>query len=312
VTLDTKDITDTFKKKYLEKRSLVIQSIRDFFTGNNYLEIDTPVRCPSIIPEARIDPVTSEGQYLQASPELCMKQMLSKGFDKIFQICKCFRKNERGSHHLPELTMLEWYTKDHTYLDLMDQCQGLINFIAARLHLTNQIKYQNKIISLNHPWQKLTVEDAFKIYADKILAKALEDNSFDEIMSFQIEPHLGNKTPVFLYDYPASFASLAQLKADNPAYAQRVEFYIAGIELANGFTELTNPVEQKQRFEKENRIRVFEDRTPIPMPTKFLEDLKTMPDAAGIALGVDRLVMIFCNTTSIDDVVAFTPEALFQ
>ena len=93
----------------------MIQSIRDFFTQNGYLEVDTPIRCPSIIPEAHIDPVTSENFYLQASPELCMKRLLSRGFDKIFQICKCFRKNERGAFHLPELTLLEWYTKNHTY-----------------------------------------------------------------------------------------------------------------------------------------------------------------------------------------------------
>jgi len=197
----------------------VIQAIRDFFTNNLYLEIDTPIRCPCIIPEAQINPVTSENFYLQASPELCMKRMLSKGFDNIFQICKCFRKNERGPQHLPELTLLEWYAKGDTYLDLMDQCQGLIKFIAARLNLENQIRYQDKTISLNHPWQKLTVQQAFDRYAEKSLNDALNDNSFDEILSFQIEPHLGNTTPAFLYDYPASLASLAKLIPDNPQYA---------------------------------------------------------------------------------------------
>ncbi|MBU8849139.1 MAG: EF-P lysine aminoacylase GenX [Desulfobacterales bacterium] len=301
---------DTKKYRYLEIRSLVIQAARDFFTDNLYLEIDTPIRCPCIIPEAQIDPVISEGFYLQASPELCMKRMLSKGFDKIFQICKCFRKNERGTQHLPELTMLEWYAKDDTYLDLMNQCQGLIKFIAARLNLENQIRYQDKTISLNHPWQKLTVQQAFNLYADKSLNDALNDNSFDEIIGCQIEPHLGNTTPAFLYDYPASLASLAKLIPDNPQYAQRFEFYLAGIELANGFSELTDPVEQKSRFEKENQIRSSRKTAPIPMPDNFLTDLEKMPDSAGIALGIDRLVMIFCDTTSIDDVVAFTPEDL--
>jgi lysyl-tRNA synthetase class 2 len=288
----------------------VIQAIRDFFTGNHYLEVETPIRCPCIIPEAQIDPVTSEGHYLQASPELCMKRLLSKGFDNIFQICKCFRKNERGSHHLPELTLLEWYAKNITYLDLMTQCQGLIQFIAARLALENQIKYQDKQIRLNLPWERLTVEQAFDRYADKALHTALEDNSFDDIISFQIEPRLGNITPAFLYDYPANLASLARLLPNNQAYAQRFELYIAGIELANGFTELTDPAEQQQRFIKENHIRMSQNKSPIPIPDKFLEDLNTMPDAAGIALGVDRLVMIFCDTPCIDDVVAFTPEIL--
>ena len=296
--------------RYLEIRSIVIQAIRDFFTGIFYLEVETPIRCPRIIPESQIDPVNSEDQYLQASPELCMKRLLSKGFNKIFQICKCFRKNERGSNHLPELTLLEWYAKDDTYLDLMDQCQGLIKFIAARLNLENQIKYQNKIISLNLPWQKLTVRQAFDLYADKSLSNALSDDSFDESISFRIEPLLGNTSPCFLYDYPASLASLAKLLPGNPDYAQRFEFYIAGIELANGFTELTDPFEQKLRFETENKIRRSQKKTAIPLPDKFLADLEKMPEAAGIALGVDRLVMIFCNALSIDDIVTFTPEDL--
>ena len=301
--------------RYLEIRSRVIQAVRDFFTSNSYLEVETPIRTPNIIPEAHIDPVTSESCYLQASPELYMKRLLSKDFNKIFQICKCFRKDERGSHHLPELTMLEWYTKDNTYLDLMDQCQALIKYIAAKLYLKNQgienqIKYQDKIIHLDRQWQKITVQQAFADFADKSLEQALKDNSFDEIISFQIEPNLGNQTPAFLCDYPASLASLSKLKPDNPKYAQRFEFYIAGIELANGFTELTDPAEQRLRFQNENQIRISQQMHAIDMPDKFLKDLETMPDCAGIALGIDRLVMILSNTASIDDVIAFTPEAL--
>lgn len=305
-------MTPNAKRHYrkLEIRSLVIQAVRDFFTGNHYLEVDTPIRCPSVIPEAHIDPVATEGYYLQASPELCMKRLLSKGFDKIFQLCKCFRKNERGIHHLPELTLLEWYTKDATYIDLMDQCQQLIHFIAARLNYGDRIQYQDKSIQLIAPWEMLTVDAAFDTYADKPLDTALEDNSFDEVVSFQIEPHLGNTRPVFLYDYPARLASLAKLLPDNPAYAQRFELYIAGIELANGFTELTDPEEQQERFKKENHTRISQSKSVIPIPHKFLKDLQTMPDAAGIAMGIDRLVMIFCDAPSIDDIVSFTPEAL--
>ena len=303
-------ILDSKNFSHLEKRSLVIQAIRDFFTGNLYLEVETPIVCPCIIPESQIDPVTSDGLYLQASPELCMKRLLAKGFNKIFQICKCFRKNERGLHHLSELTLLEWYAKNDTYLDLMDQCQGLIKFIAARLNLDNQIKYQDKIIDLNQPWQKLTVQQAFDLYADRSLNDALSEGSFDEIISFQIEPRLGNTNPCFLYNYPASLASLAQFLPGNPEVAQRFEFYMAGIELANGFTELTDPVEQRSRFEIENKIRRSQKKTVSPLPEKFLTDLEKMPNAAGIALGIDRLAMIFCNANSIDDVVAFTPESL--
>jgi lysyl-tRNA synthetase class 2 len=288
----------------------VIQAIRDFFTQNNFLEVETPIRCPAVIPEAQIDPVTSEGWFLQASPELCMKRLLSKGWDRIFQVCKCFRKNERGHNHLPELTMLEWYAKGHTYLDLMDQCEALVKFIAARLELDGRLRYQGKTILLNQPWQRISVSDAFRLYSDIPLPEALEKNQFDEIVSFRIERHLGNTVPAFLYDYPASLASLARLLPQNPAYAERVEFYMAGIELANGFTELNDAAEQKRRFGKENKIRSDRSQSLLPMPARFLKDLETMPDAAGIALGVDRLVMLFCDAETIDEVVLFTPEAL--
>ncbi|OGR15545.1 MAG: EF-P lysine aminoacylase GenX [Desulfobacterales bacterium RIFOXYA12_FULL_46_15] len=296
--------------KHIHIRSLVVQAIRDFFHHNNFLEVETPIRCPSVIPEAQIDPVTSEGWFLQASPELCMKRALSKGFDRIFQICKCFRKNERGCHHLPELTMLEWYAKDNTYLDLMDQCEALVKFIAQRVKLDGKLHYQGKIIDLDQTWQRITVSEAFRLYSDISLTEALKLNRFDEIISFRIEPHLGNLRPAFLYDYPAPLASLAKLLPKNHAYAERVEFYIAGIELANGFTELTDAGEQNQRFLKENMIRLAQGKALLPLPDKFLKDLETMPAAAGIALGVDRLVMLFCNATSIDEVVLFTPEAL--
>ncbi len=304
-------MTHTLKKQaHLIKRSLVIQSIRDFLTQNGYLEVDTPIRCPSIIPEAHIDPVTSENFYLQASPELCMKRLLSCGFDRIFQICKCFRKNERGAFHLPELTLLEWYAKNHTYLDLMTTCEKMIRFITKRLNGKPEISYQEDTILLDSPWQRLTVDEAFKRYASTSMENALLDDRFDEVISFEIEPHLGRTCPVFLVDYPKQHASLASLKPDNPNLAQRFELYIAGIELANAFTELTDEKEQKKRFTHENQRRKEQGRLPLPMPKKFLSDLAGLADAAGIAMGIDRLVMLFCDTASIDEVVAFTPEKL--
>jgi len=303
-------VTPKTHLRHIQTRSLVIQAIRDFFNQNDFLEVETPIRCPAVIPEAQIDPVTSEGWFLQASPELCMKRLLSKGWNRVFQICKCFRKNERGRHHLPELTMLEWYAKGHTYLDLMDQCEALVKFIAARLNLDGRLQYQGKTILLDPPWQRIKVKDAFRLYSDIPLSEALKQNQFDEIVSFRIEPRLGNPTPAFLYDYPASLASLARLLPQNPEFAERVEFYMAGIELANGFTELNDAAEQKHRFGKENKIRSARNQSLLPMPDRFLKDLETMPDAAGIALGVDRLVMLFCDAETIDDVVLFTPETL--
>ncbi|HCY85467.1 MAG TPA: EF-P lysine aminoacylase GenX [Desulfobacteraceae bacterium] len=294
----------------LTTRSLVIQLTRDFFIGNGYLEVETPLRCPAIIPEAHIDPVAAEGQFLQASPELCMKRLLAMGADKIFQICKCFRKEERGDRHLPELTLLEWYGKGHTYLDLMVQCEGLFRHIAEGLGMGEALRFQGKNISLETPFDRLTVAEAFDRYTDTTAEKALSKDRFDEILSFEIEPYLGTDRPCILYDYPAPLASLAKLHPENGRVAQRFELYVAGLELANGFTELTDAGIQKERFEKENRLRSQRGQSRLPLPEKFLTDLKRMPDAAGIALGMDRLVMLFCDTLSIDTVVAFPPEAL--
>jgi lysyl-tRNA synthetase class 2 len=296
--------------KNLKTRSLIIQFIRDFFNSNDYLEVETPICCPSIIPEAHIDPIISGTQYLQASPELCMKRLLALDFKKIFQICKCFRKDERGPLHLPELTLLEWYARDETYLDLMNQCQLLFQHIASGLDLESSLTYQDMSIDLEMPFERMTVQEAFERYSSKSSVQALEDGSFHEIMGFEIEPLLGTKQPCILYDYPAPLAALARLKPENKKLAQRFELYVAGIELANGFTELTDPVQQRQRFLEENKIRTFRGQAGLPMPEKFLVDLKAMPDAAGIALGIDRLVMLFCNAPFIDQVIAFPPESL--
>ncbi len=294
----------------LRKRAIIINAIRAFFQKNGYLEVDTPLRLPSIIPEAHIDSFDTEGWFLQASPELCMKRLISQGYNKIFQICKCFRKNERSDKHIPEMTMLEWYAKNETYLDLMNTCQNLIRYIANKTETNGIINYQNLQIDLNTDFLRLSVKDAFLKYTHTTMEKACSTGKFDEIMSFEIEPNLGLDKPVFLYDYPASLGALARLKPGNPDLAERFELYIAGIELANGFSELIDPEEQKIRFEAELNSRKAQGKKDIPMPEKFLNDLSAMPETAGIAFGIDRLIMLFCNLISIDQSVAFTPEQL--
>ncbi len=272
--------------------------------------METPLRCPAVIPEGHIDPIMSEHSFLQASPELCMKRLLSMGAPKIFQICKCFRKGERSERHLPELTLLEWYAAGETYQDLMAQCEGLIRHIAESLGMDSCLMYQNQPIQFNKPFERLSVQQAFETYAHVSADKALATGKFDEILSFDIEPQLGNDRPCILYDYPIPLAALAKPHPDTPTLAQRFELYVAGIELANGFTELTDPIVQRQRFKAENQTRIRNGREALPLPEKFLNDLSRMPDAAGIALGMDRLVMLFCNAAVIDEVIAFTPENL--
>ncbi|MEA1966928.1 MAG: EF-P lysine aminoacylase EpmA [Thermodesulfobacteriota bacterium] len=298
--------------KNLKKRALIINAVRKFFNLNGYLEIETPVRIPAPAPEAHIDSFKSEKWYLQSSPELCMKRVAASGYEKIFQICKCFRKDERGDRHLTELTMLEWYTKGDTYMDLMDQCRNLIKFIAKETGSKESICYNNLNINLAESWQKISVEQAFAEYSKISMDQAVLQKKFDEIMSFDIEPNLGIQKPCFIFDYPSSMAALAKLKKNNNKLAERFELYIAGIELANGFSELTDPDEQRIRFEKEMTIRDKFGKAASPMPEKFLEELGNMPETAGIALGIDRLVMLFTNSLSIDEVVAFTPEELCE
>jgi len=297
-------------KKNLQLRAGVIQAVRSFFTERQYLEVDTPIRIPAPAPEAHIDAVASEDCYLQTSPELCMKQLLAAGYSRIFQICKCFRNKERGRKHLPELTMLEWYRAGGNYTDLMDDCQELIGFIAGQTTGNNNLGYQGQSIRLDPPWTRMSVDEAFRRYAFMALEEALAKNCFEEVMVNEIEPNLGATRPLFLYDYPASLGALARLKPANRLVAERFELYIAGIELCNGFSELTDPVEQRQRFESEQNIRNALHKPRYPMPQSFLTSLKDMPAAGGNALGLDRLVMLFADTTEIDDVVAFTPEEL--
>lgn len=294
----------------LKIRARTVQAVRDFFIGKDYLEIETPCRIPAPAPEEHIDAEISGSWYLQTSPELCMKRLLAAGYPRIFQICKCFRQNERGSKHLPELTMLEWYTSEADYFDIMAQTEDLVRFVAENINSGNHLVYQGNKIDLKKPWPKISVAEAFKKFTSTTLKKALSEDLFDELMTSEIEPKLGRKKPVFLYDYPASLASLSMIKSDNPSIAQRFELYIAGLELCNAYTELTDPEEQKKRFEIEQNKRHGLGKRVYPMPEKFLEALEFMPGASGNALGIDRLVMLFADTKKIDDIVAFTPEEL--
>jgi lysyl-tRNA synthetase class 2 len=291
-------------------RARIIQAIRAFFIDRGYLEVETPIRIPAPAPEAHINAVIADDWFLQTSPELCMKQLLAAGFSRIFQICKCFRHKERGTKHLPELTMLEWYSTGHDYKDLMNESEDLICAVAHQINRNDKISYRGREINLATPWTRMSVAAAFHRYASMEMEKALEKDCFDEVVATEIEPNLGSTTPLFLYDYPAPCGALARLKPGNDLLAERFELYIAGIELCNGFSELTDPAEQRARFEKEQLLRRSFGRPVYPMPQRFLKALKDMPDAGGNALGIDRLVMLFCDAAEIDEVVSFTPEEL--
>ena len=298
------------KAQALGLRAALIHNIRHFFIRHNFLEVETPLRIPAPAPEEHTEAIQSDNWFLQTSPELCMKRLLAAGYPQIFQISKCFRAAERGSKHLPEFTMLEWYVAQFDYHQLMEQCEAMLIAAFKDMGHTQNIIWQNKKINLTSPWERLSVADAFSRYTPISLQEALHQDKFDEIMVEYIEPRLGIDCPTFIHDYPAKLAALAKIKKSDPPVAERFELYIGGLELANGFSELTDAREQRQRFEEASEARARKNWARYAMPAKFLQALQTMPKSAGIALGIDRLAMVLANTDKIDDVVAFTPETL--
>lgn len=299
------------KESALRLRAAMMQAIRSFFLARNYLEIETPELAPAPAPEEYIDAVACGSWFLQTSPEVCMKRLLAAGYEKVFQICKCHRAGERGDLHLPEYTMLEWYRAGADYFYLMTECEELLRSSADACGFgSDAIVYGSYKIDLRPPWEKISVIDAFDRHAPISMAAALKQGSFDDIIALNIGPLLGISKPAFLYDYPLSSGALARRKKGRADLVERFELYIAGMEIANAFSELTDAQEQRRRFNKAVAVRRTLNKTVYPLPEKFLQDLEFMPAAAGIALGIDRLAMIFTNSAIIDEVVAFVPEDL--
>ncbi len=300
----------------LQMRATLLRLIRSFFYERGFLEVDTPLRQPVLIPESMIVPLTAEGQYLQTSPELCMKRLLAGGCSKLFQICPCFRKEEVGRLHLEEFTMLEWYRTGADYLTLMSDCEALLRFIVQNMQpvdLPDPGHYPKQLLSktdIESEWQRLSVAEAFELFSPVNLDEALEKECFDELLVEFIEPHLGVGLPTFLYDYPVELASLAKCRIENPKVAERFELYINGVELANGFSELTDSTEQRRRFSHEIAIMEECGWNGVKMPERFLDDLQKLDLAAGIALGVDRLFMLLMGYDSLLECVTFHPGDL--
>jgi elongation factor P--(R)-beta-lysine ligase len=297
----------------LHQRAALLRALRSFFTERGFLEVDTPIRQPVLIPERYIEPLSSEDAYLQTSPEICMKRLLAQGCSKIFQICPCFRKNESGRRHLEEFTMLEWYHSDENYLTLMRDCEDLLRYLCRICSTGSSSGSRGHFFSsydVEAPWERLTVENAFAEFGPCSARQALEEDRFDEILVEYIEPELGRKTPTFLMDYPIELGSLAKTKGDNPEIVERFELYLGGVELANGFTELTDEAEQRARFIEEITAITAIWHKNVDMPKRFLADLANLKSAAGIALGIDRLFMLALGLDDIVEAVSFCPADL--
>ena len=288
----------------------MIQVIRQYFIERDYLEVETPNRIPAPAPECHIDAIPSGNWFLHTSPELCMKRLLAAGFPRIFQICKCYRHGERGNLHLPEFTLLEWYRADIDYMQLMKECEELVRHVASCLGYGLIIPFGDSAIQLAGSWERITLSTAFDRYSPCSLPDAILRDCFEEMLVQFVEPRLGQTTPTFLYDYPLAMGALARKNRENPAVAERFELYLAGMEMANAFSELTDEQEQRRRFGQEEALRRGAGKLRYPSPEPFLQALSLMPEAAGIALGLDRLALIMTGASDIGDVVAFTPEEL--
>jgi len=206
--------------------------------------------------------------------------------------------------------MLEWYRTGADYTGLMDECEDLILSLSRDLEMGEKIQYQGEEVLLNRPWNRISLHKAFERFSATTLEEALGSGRFDQVVVEQIEPRLRKLGPTFLHDYPSSLAALSRLKDQDSGLAERFELYISDLEVANAFSELTDAEEQAFRFEKEQQKRKLLGKTVYPAPEKFLKALPFLPRSAGIALGVDRLVMLFTDKADIKDVTAFTPEEL--
>ena len=294
------------KLNHLHIRSQLLRTIREFFYKNGFIEVETPVRVKAPALEEYIDAVRSEDFYLRTSPELQMKRLIQAGITRIFQIGPCFRRHERGKIHRPEFTMLEWYMADADYREILLQTQHLIQEIFWQIHHNSRWSYQTFFIDVRPPWDELSVKDAFTNYGRVDLDSALANNRVDLELVENIESKLGINKPTILIDYPVELGALARRKPSNKNLAERWELYIGGMELANAYSELTDVEEQRQRFESCARSRRAQNREVYPIDDGFLQALQWgMPECAGCALGIDRLLMILTNSPAIDDVLFF-------
>ena len=281
----------------LSERARVLHEIRAFFDARGFTEVETPVRIPAPAPEPHIDCPPSGDWFLRASPELQMKKLLAAGMERIYQIGPCFRAGEKGRRHSPEFTMLEWYRANADYLDIARDAEELLaEILRPRRSAALPIRPRRSAAL-----PRVTVREAYLRWAGWDPVETWDQDRFDFDMATKIEPNLP-KEPLFLTGYPAPAASLARLKSDDPRVAERWELYVDGIELANAFTELIDPVEQRRRFELAREERRALGEADYPLDEEFLDALARMPPSGGVALGVDRLVMLACGASSIADV----------
>ncbi len=323
------------KRGFLLDRARFMKALRRFFDDQDFIEVETPALqlCPVMDAHIHgfktdllnVDLSHNAALYLHTSPEFDMKKLLTAGMSKIYQICHVFRNAEGSRLHSPEFTLIEWYRAAENYAALMDDCVDCLRYIAENMGI-KQYSHQGKTSDPFATWERVSVQEAFQQYAqidldsvlddrdafamaaDSINVRVVEGDRWDDIfhavMAAKIESNLGMGVPTILYDYPISMAALSRKKPEDERYAERFELYVCGIEVANAFSELTDAKEQRARYEEEMRIKKVLYGDTYPADESFFAALDHgMPESAGVALGVDRLVMLATGVDDIRDVL---------
>jgi lysyl-tRNA synthetase class 2 len=299
--------------KTIQVRARLYQQIRAYFAAQDCLEVDTPLLSASTNTDVNIESIRARNfdadHYLQTSPEFAMKRLLASGSGSIYQICHAFRASERGRRHQSEFTLLEWYRIGFDYQQLMDEMESLIDTLSGEQNQYQRISYADLILAqANVDIRSISLAELRRSCAEQLpgtdSAQLDFDQCLDLLIGLVVEPRMTGY--VFVYDYPASQAALARVNADNAKVAERFELFYNGLELANGFSELTDAAKQRARFEADNRQRLEQGLEPYPIDEDLLAALAYgVPECAGVALGLDRLLMVLLGLDSIGQVMTF-------
>ena len=305
----------------LKKRAAILRTIREFFYTRNVMEVETPSLSSASVTDVHLASFNTQfvgpghagglPLYLQTSPEFAMKRLLAAGSGPIFQLCKAFRNEEAGRHHNPEFTMLEWYRPgfdEFALMDEMDELMQLILNVEPAERLTYQQAFE-QVLSLDPLTATLAQLQALACdhgFADIAKNETNKDTLLQLLFCMKVEPTIGQTKPCFVYHFPASQAALAQICEHDNRVAGRFELYYKNMELANGFNELTNAKEQAKRFDEDNAHRAANGLKHVPMDRRLIAALEHgLPKCAGVAMGIDRLVMLATEKETIKEVIAF-------
>jgi len=293
------------RKPFLDARAAILRAVRGWFERQGFTEVEPNLVVPSPGAETHIDAVTTDGGYLHTSPEFAMKRLLAAGERKIFYLGKCWRKGEIGPLHAPEFTMIEWYRAGAPYEKIMDDCVEIVR-LAAKTAGASMFEWKKRSCDPFTAAERLTVHDAFEQLSPVPMPET--GDAFSAALVQHVEPQLGEGALTLLTEYPLREAALARRSPRNPNVAERFELYACGVELANGFGELIDPVEQRARLIEAMEEKQKRYGKTWPIDADFLAALKQMPTSSGVAMGFDRVVMLATGARHIKDVL-WTPPS---